>query len=167
LTTPPFAPIIKAVILFAGGKIMSSKGIVLIVVFAAFCFCIGCVERKLTIVTEPAGALVTLNDEEIGTSPVTVGFEWYGDYSVRISKDGYQTLRTHQKLKRPLRDVAPFDLLADMFTTKIDEYNWTFKLEPYQQIQKDELIKSATSLRKEAVVEVEKPATKKPTRKSP
>jgi hypothetical protein len=157
---------------FVGGKIMSSKGIVLIygkrsrtialvIVLAAFCFCIGCIERKITIVTEPPGALVALNDEEIGTSPVTVGFEWYGDYSVRISKDGYQTLSTHQKLKRPWRDIAPFDLLADMFMTKTDEYNWTFKLEPYQQIQKDELIKSATSFRKEAVVEVEKPSSKK------
>jgi hypothetical protein len=147
---------------------MSSKGIVsiaLIAVFAVFCFCSGCVERKLTIVTEPPGALVALNDEEIGTSPVTVGFEWYGDYSVRISKDGYQTLNTHQKLKRPLRDVAPFDLLADMFTTKIDEYTWTFKLEPHQQIQKDELIKSATGFRKEALAEpntaAKKPAAKK------
>jgi len=31
----------------------------------------GCVERKLTINTEPQGALVVLNDEEIGQSPVT------------------------------------------------------------------------------------------------
>jgi hypothetical protein len=37
----------------------------------------GCVERWLTINTEPQGALVTLNDEEIGVSPVTVSFEWY------------------------------------------------------------------------------------------
>ena len=45
----------------------------------------GCVERKLTINTEPQGAVVFLNDEEIGTSPVTASFEWYGDYNVRIS----------------------------------------------------------------------------------
>ena len=146
---------------------MSSKGIVLIVVFAAFCLCCSCVERKITIVTEPPGALVALNDEEIGTSPVTVGFEWYGDYSVRISKDGYQTLSTHQKLKRPLKDVFPFDLLADMFTTKIDEYTWTFKLQPYQQIQKDELIKSATSLQKEALVDPNAQAAKKTKVKKP
>ena len=135
--------------------------IALIILCGLICLCIGCVERKLTIVTEPAGALVALNDEEIGISPVTVGFEWYGDYSVRISKDGFQTLSTHQKLKRPLKDVFPFDLLADMFTTKIDEYTWTFKLQPYQQIQKDELIKSATSLQKEALVDANAEAAKK------
>jgi hypothetical protein len=127
--------------------------VVMIAFCALSCFCIGCVERKLTIVTEPTGALVALNDEEIGTSPVTVGFEWYGDYSVRISKDGFQTLSTHQNLKRPLKDVFPFDLFADAFTTKIDEYTWTFKLQPYQQIQKDELIKSAASLQKQTLVD--------------
>jgi hypothetical protein len=146
---------------------MSSKGFVLIVVFAAFCLCCGCVERKITIITEPAGALVALNDEEIGTSPVTVGFEWYGDYSVRLTKDGYQTLNTHQNLKRPLKDVAPFDLLADMFTTKIDEYTWTFKLEPYQQIQKDELVKSAFSLQKDALTDPNGDASKKAKAKKP
>jgi hypothetical protein len=64
-------------------------------------FLTGCVERKLTINTEPQGALVILNDEEIGTSPVTVSFEWYGDYWVRISKEGYESLNTHRPLKGP------------------------------------------------------------------
>ena len=59
----------------------------------------GCVERQLTIKTIPAGALVTLNDEEIGPSPVTTSFNWYGDYNVRISKDGYETLKPTASLK--------------------------------------------------------------------
>ncbi len=152
---------------------MSSKGFVAAVVLAAFCFCTGCVERKITIITEPQGALVALNDEEIGVSPVTVGFEWYGDYAVRISKEGYQTLHTHQKLKRPLKDKFPFDLFADAFTTKIDSYTWTFKLEPAVPVEKDDLIKSATALQKEALAEPNKPAKKskakktKPVQKSP
>jgi hypothetical protein len=146
-------------------SVRNLSAVALIAFYALFCFCSGCVERKLTIVTEPPGALVTLNDEEIGTSPVTVGFEWYGDYSVRISKDGYQTLITHQKLKRPWCDIVPFDLVADTLTTKIDEYNWTFKLEPYQQIQKDELIKSAFSLQKETLAGPQKPAGKKTVKK--
>src|SRR3990172_12037515 len=44
----------------------------------------GCVERRLTINTDPQGAKVVLNDQEIGTSPVTVPFHWYGDYWVRL-----------------------------------------------------------------------------------
>ncbi len=130
---------------------MSSKGLVFFAVSAALCFCASCVERKVTIITDPPGALVALNDEEIGTSPVTVGFEWYGDFAVRISKPGYKTLNTHQNLKRPMKDVFPLDLMADAATTKVDSYTWNFKLEPDVPVQKDELIKSAVVLQKEAI----------------
>ncbi len=78
----------------------------------------GCVERQLTINTRPQGALVTLNDEEIGTSPVMVSFNWYGDYDVRISKEGYETLKTHRRLKRPWYDRAPFDFFAGCLYSK-------------------------------------------------
>jgi len=47
----------------------------------------GCVERRLKINTSPTAAQVILNDEQIGPSPVTVTFQWYGDYNVRISKE--------------------------------------------------------------------------------
>lgn len=137
----------------------------LIAVLMAFCLIAGCIERKITISTEPAGALVTLNDEEIGASPVTVGFEWYGDYSIRISKDGYQTLKTHQNLPRPIYDRFPVDLFANMFSSKIDEYKWNFKLEPLQPVVKEELIKSAVSLKKEALVPPEQEKTKKKKKK--
>ncbi len=121
--------------------------------FASSCLLVGCVERKLTITTEPAGALVLLNDEEIGTSPVTVGFEWYGDYNVRVSKENYTTLVTHRNLARPLRDKFPFDLFDDMFRTRIDEYAWNFKLEPYVPQVKEDMIDRAVNLRKETLVE--------------
>ncbi|MEN6384896.1 MAG: PEGA domain-containing protein, partial [Phycisphaerales bacterium] len=101
----------------------------------------------------PTGALVLLNEEEIGVSPVTVGFEWYGDYNIRLSKENYQTLVTHQSLQRPLRDSFPFDLFDDMFRTRIDEYSWNFKLEPLVQPTKEELIEKAVNLRKEALVD--------------
>jgi len=132
---------------------MTVRKLFLSLFFIISCFCIGCVERKLTIVTEPAGAMVTLNEEQIGLSPVTVGFEWYGDYSVRLAKEGYITTSTHRNLPRPLRDRFPLDLLDDMFRTRIDEYTWNFKLEPYQKPDKEELIDQAVALRKEDLVE--------------
>ncbi|TFG50593.1 MAG: PEGA domain-containing protein, partial [Candidatus Brocadiia bacterium] len=73
-------------------------------VLASTAFICGCVERQLTIKTEPAGGLVLLNDEEIGESPVAVSFEWYGDYDIKIYKDGYETLKTHRLLKAPWYD---------------------------------------------------------------
>jgi hypothetical protein len=111
----------------------------------------GCVERKLTINTEPGGAIVVLNDEEIGTSPVTTSFEWYGDYDVRISKEGFQTLKTHRKLKRPWYDWFPFDFFAQIVYPKriVDSYEWSFTLAPQTQPDREELIQDAQKLRKQ------------------
>jgi hypothetical protein len=109
----------------------------------------GCVERKLTINTAPQGAMVVLNDEEIGTSPVTVSFEWYGDYNVRLSKEGFETLKTHRKLKAPWYDGFPFDLFAQTLNPDriVDEYEWTFELEPKKEVSREELIKNAEELK--------------------
>jgi hypothetical protein len=109
----------------------------------------GCVERQLTINTQPPGAVVTLNDEEIGTSPVTVPFNWYGDYCVRISKEGYDTLNTHRELKGPWYDNFPFDFFAQIINPKriVDRYEWTFTLEDKKQISKEHLIEDAQKLK--------------------
>jgi len=111
----------------------------------------GCVERKLTINTQPQGALVILNDEEIGESPVTVNFEWYGDYWVRIRKEGYETLNTHRELKGPWYDAFPFDFFAQIISPKriVDSYEWTFALSPQKQTTQEELIQNAEKLKEQ------------------
>ena len=110
----------------------------------------GCVERRLTINTQPQGALVVLNDEEIGVSPVTTSFEWYGDYWVRISKDGYETLDTHRNLKGPWYDQFPFDFFAMLNPKRtVDSYEWTFELKPQLQPTSEELIQRAEEIKKQ------------------
>jgi len=108
-----------------------------------------CVERELKINTKPEGALVTLNDEEIGVSPVTVSFEWYGDYWVRIRKQGFETIDTHKELKGPWYDHFPFDFFAQVVNPNriVDSYEWTFELSPKQQVSRDELIQNAQELK--------------------
>lgn len=109
----------------------------------------GCVERRLTINTEPQGAVVTLNDQEIGVSPVTVPFNWYGDYWVRASKDGYETLNTHHKIKGPFYDYPPFDFFAEILYPGriINAYEWSFDLAPKAYPTREELIEKGESLR--------------------
>lgn len=127
------------------------KGLFVSTLIALALLLTGCVERKLTINTEPQGAVVALNDEEIGTSPVTVGFEWYGDYDVRISKPGYETLKTHRELKAPLHDKFPVDFMAQCLNPKriVDSYEWTFVLEEKKTVNKDELIEEAQKLKEQ------------------
>jgi len=112
-------------------------------------FCVaafaGCVERRLTIKTEPEGALVLLNDEEIGTSPVTVSFKWYGDYNVVIRKEGYETLKTHRNLEAPWYDSFPFDFFAQILVPErmVDSYEWTFELSEKRDVSREELLEQA------------------------
>jgi len=121
-----------------------------IVAIAGLCLG-GCVERRLTINTQPQGALVALNDEEIGESPVTVNFNWYGDYYVRLSKEGYETLDTHRELKGPWYDYLPFDFFAQIVNPNriVDSYQWTFELLPTQPMTPEELIQSAQNLKEQ------------------
>lgn len=134
--------------------------ILLAVVVAAGLLAGGCVERKLTVVSEPQGAVVWLNDEEVGTTPVTVNFNWYGDYYVRIEKDGYAILNTHRELERPAHDRFPLDFFAEVLTPEkiVDETIWTFKLEPYKPVPTDQLVQSAEAMGKQADKELGKVA---------
>jgi hypothetical protein len=86
------------------------------IVFATLAlFCGGCgVERTLTITSDPPGAMVTLNDQEIGRTPVTRDFTWYGTYDVELRLDGYQTLKTTGKVWAPWWQVPPIDLAAEL-----------------------------------------------------
>ena len=54
----------------------------------------GCVERTMTFQSNPPGALVYVNNQEIGRTPMRRDFTWYGNYDVVLRKDGYETLKT-------------------------------------------------------------------------
>ena len=116
----------------------------------------GCVERKLTINTEPQGGLVFLNDEEIGSAPVTIEFNWYGDYKVHIEKQDYETLNTHRKLEAPLHDGFPLDFLFGVLWPGriVDEYEWSFRLDPYQPIDRDALLQAAQVMKEKTNDEI-------------
>ena len=124
----------------------------LVIVVCGAMLLTGCVERKLTIITEPQEAVVWLNDEEIGVTPVTVNFNWYGDYNIRIEKPGYEILNTHQLLERPAHDRFPLDFFAEVLWpgTIEDSYTWTFQMEPFQQASAEELIEQANKMRDQA-----------------
>ena len=110
---------------------------------------VSCVRRIVTIQTDPQGARVTLNDEEIGTSPVSVDFIWYGDYDVILRKDGYETLQTHHKLLAPWYQVPPIDFVAEALVpfTIHDRREMFFTLEPAKEINREQLLENAAGFR--------------------
>jgi hypothetical protein len=83
----------------------------------------------LDITSEPSGALVYLNGEEVGRTPMRYDFMWYSDYDVTLRKDGYETLKTHQKLAAPLLFNPPLDLVGELVGAR-DHRRWHFAMEP-------------------------------------
>ena len=114
---------------------------------------VGCVRRTLTVRTEPDGARVFLNDQEVGTSPVSVDFLWYGDYDVIIRKQGYETLKTHHKIDPPWYQIPPMDFVAEILVPfEIhDEREVAFTLQPAEEIDPEALLQDALELRERAL----------------
>jgi hypothetical protein len=56
----------------------------------------GCVQRHITITSEPEGALVYLNNNEIGRTPITTDFTYYGNFDVQLRKEGLRDAQDAQ-----------------------------------------------------------------------
>jgi hypothetical protein len=75
----------------------------------------GCARQTLTVTSEPAGAVVYLNDVEFGRTPVSRPFTWYGTYDVQLRREGYQALDTRGTVIAPWWNWVPIDLVAALF----------------------------------------------------
>ena len=129
-------------------KIAVLKRMVLVALVILCMVCYGCVKRTITIDSEPQGALVYLNDEEVGRTPTTVPFLWYGVYDVRLMKEGYETLSVGKEAKAPWYDQPIIDVVTEMLpgTTEV-ELKWDFELELSGEVGEEYLIDHANQLR--------------------
>jgi hypothetical protein len=107
----------------------------------------GCVKRTLRITSEPSGALVWLNDHEVGRTPLEVGFVYYGTYDVRLEREGCEPLLTVGQVNPPLWDMIGPDFVAEVIPVQL-ESNASLHYE--MQPRKDdpvELLERARQLR--------------------
>ncbi len=113
----------------------------------------GCVRRSITITTDPPGAMVFLNDQEIGRSEVTTDFLWYGDYGVTLRKKGYETQRTHWKIAPPWYQRMPIDFFAEVLWPGHihDAHSMHFVLAERELPGSEELIERAADARGRAL----------------
>lgn len=93
--------------------------------------CAGCLSRRVAITSNPPGALVTINDVEVGRTPLEADLTYYGVYDVRVEKAGYEVLRTRANARAPFYEYPPMDLGAMMVPSGVDTViRWHFTLEP-------------------------------------
>jgi hypothetical protein len=126
---------------------MIRKRAIFILVCLAATVAGGCVEREMTITSEPAGAVVEVSGEEIGLTPVRHRFTWYGDYRIVLRKDGYETIKAHAQINPPLYEYPPLDLLSALAPwTYHDKRYLHYTLEEPEPVSDEDLIRRAVEL---------------------
>ena len=73
----------------------------------------GCIRSRLHIDSTPQGAIVTINNQPFGKTPLQTPFIWYWYYDIKVEKAGYETVEDEQYLRTPPWAYFPLDLLAE------------------------------------------------------
>jgi hypothetical protein len=121
----------------------------LLIAAVVICLSGGCVERTLTVRSDPPGALVFLNDQEVGRTPFSKRFLWYGTYDVQVRKEGYQTLKTQSPVIAPWWQWVPFDFVAELVPLKLEDshaVSYTLKPLSHEHVNPDAIVDRAEDL---------------------
>ena len=115
----------------------------------AFVVCTGCVRRRLTVRTSPPGALVFIDGQEIGRTPVATPFTHYGTRNFRIVMDGFETIDVNQPFPPPWYQVPGIDFVAENLVPREirDERVVEFELVPKGVTPPGEVLIQADQLR--------------------
>lgn len=114
----------------------------------------GCAERRVRVTSEPTGARVWLNDQDIGRTPTEARFTFYGSYDLRVEKPGFEPYNAEHFTDAPLHEFPGPDLVAAAYPGRIKHVvEWHVDLEPTPESvlepgeARSQLIDRAASLR--------------------
>jgi len=126
-----------------------SLGLRCLVAIALCAAASGCVQRRLTIRSNPPGAVVYVDNYEIGTTPVATDYVYYGTRKIRLVKDGYETLTIMQPLPAPWFEFPGLDFFSENVNPREirDERTLDFQLQPQVIVPTEQLLGRAENLR--------------------
>lgn len=111
----------------------------------------GCnsVQRKIQVRSYPEGALVTIDKQPIGHTPVAVPFTYYGTREIQLEMDGFQTKKVKHRFSPPWYQYPPLDFITDNFWPREirDTRVVNFELNPQTAVDENYLIDRAGQLR--------------------
>jgi hypothetical protein len=109
----------------------------------------GAVQRRLTICSDPPGAVVYVDNYEIGTTPISTNFLYYGTRQIRLVKDGYETLTVLQPIPAPWYDYPVLDFFSENLTPGElrDHRTFNYRLVPQAVVPNEVLRQRAEELR--------------------
>ena len=114
---------------------------------------VGCVHRRVTVNSYPQGALVKVDGRDIGYTPASFDFTWYGTREVQFLMDGYETHTEMVSIDSPWYQKFPLDFVSDNFLGRhvTDHRQFAFQLQPKRLDMSGDVMKRAGSLRSEAL----------------
>ncbi|MEX0717101.1 MAG: PEGA domain-containing protein [Planctomycetaceae bacterium] len=120
----------------------------------AGCALAGCqsMHRRMTVHSDPPGAMVLVDGEEQGHTPMSMDFIYYATREITLVKDGYETLTVFQKVPTPWYQYFPLDFATDNFLPfKVtNRHEFTYKLQPQVAPSTEHLYDMGQSMRNEA-----------------
>ena len=105
----------------------------------------------MIIVSNPPGAMALVDGKEIGYTPASMDFTWYGSRNVTLIKDGYETKTELVTMAAPWYQWPVIEFFTDNFSPHriTDRRYFNFDLQPKQMVPDEELRDRARQLRSE------------------
>ena len=127
----------------------TARSIIIIAIVAELFAFTGCVRRRLTLRTDPPGATVYLDNVEIGKTPISRDFNFYGTRELRFVKEGCETHTEMIKLRAPWYEWVGLDFVSETLVPGeiLDRHNHSVKLRPLDVTSPDVLIAQAEQLK--------------------
>ena len=109
----------------------------------------GCVRRRMTIRSFPAGAQVFVDDQEVGVTPCSTAYVYYGTRKLTLIKDGYKTETLYHKFNPPWYQYPPLDFITENLLIRElrDERVIDVQMAVQEVVPSSELLQRAEGLR--------------------
>ena len=138
----------------------TAKTVLLLVIVATIFVETGCVRRRMHIRAFQegnsqlpiSGAMVYVNKQPVGRTPVTCHFTHYGTMEFTIVKEGFEPLTEYRKVRAPWYQWPGIDFFSEVVWPQeiTDTKQIDFQLRPERLMSQDELIDRAESMRRES-----------------
>ena len=114
----------------------------------------GCVDRLISLRSEPSGADVYVDGEKRGQTPLDVPYLWYGTREILLEKRGYREIRERVALNPPWWQYPGLDFVTEVllpFTiTDREEFSFTLERAPLSREEIDGVLRRAEETRARA-----------------
>jgi len=99
--------------------------------------------------TNPPGAVVSVDNQVIGTTPAATSFVYYGTREIRVEKDGFRTETIKKRINPPWYEFPGLDFISEtLYPGEIrDERIIDVQLVPQTLEASENVLQRADSLR--------------------